>query len=171
MTSVLVAYASKHGATKEIAEAIASGLRENGLAVDCREVGDVRDLAGYDAVVLGSAVYMKRWRGEAKAFLRSRADELSQLPFWVFSSGPVGEPAKTPNGSWLEPPRVMGRVEHLGAREHVVFGGRVPADPHGPIERAMAKGTPPAYRDMRDWDAVRAWTERIASELAPVAVP
>jgi menaquinone-dependent protoporphyrinogen oxidase len=110
MTTVLVAHASKRGSTAEIAEAIAGSLREAGLDVDCRPVGEVDGLDSYDAVVLGSAVYMKRWQGDAKHFLRHHADELSQRPFWVFSSGPVGEPSKTPARSWLEPrPRRLRR--------------------------------------------------------------
>ena len=62
MSRVLVAYGSRHGSTAEIAEAIAATLREAGLAVDCRKAGEVDSLDGYDAVVLGSAVYMRRWR-------------------------------------------------------------------------------------------------------------
>jgi menaquinone-dependent protoporphyrinogen oxidase len=165
MTHVLVAHASKRGSTAEIADAIAEALRQSGLTVDCKPAEDTGALDGYDAVVLGSAVYMKRWRGDAKHFLRKHGDELSRLPFWVFSSGPVGDPSKDADPSWLEPPRIVGRVEQLGARDHVVFGGRVPAEPRGPIERAMLNNTPEQYRDRRDWDEINAWAGRIASEL------
>lgn len=165
MTRVLVAFASKRGSTAEIAHAIAEELRHDGLDVDCRAAGEVGGLDGYDAVVLGSAVYMKRWQGDAKHFLRRHADELSALPFWVFSSGPVGEPSTTPDASWLEPPRIIERAHELGVRDHVVFGGRVPAEPRGPIERAMVKNTPEEYRDLRDWDEIRAWATQVAREL------
>ncbi len=79
----LVAHASKRGSTAEIAEAVAATLREGGIEVDCLPAGDVSDLAPYDAVVLGSAVYVKRWRGDAKHFLRKHREALSSLPFWV----------------------------------------------------------------------------------------
>ena len=69
MTSVLVAYGSKHGSTAEIAAAIAETLRESGLRADCLQAGSVDSLEGYDAVVVGSAVYMRRWRREAKSWL------------------------------------------------------------------------------------------------------
>ncbi len=166
MARVLVAHASKRGSTAEIAEAVVGTLREQGLEVDCRPAGDVGRLAPYDAVVLGSAVYMKRWRGDAKHFLRDHAEELSAKPFWVFSSGPVGDPADAPDPAWLEPPRILERAEQLGVRGHAVFGGRIPADPRGPIERAMAKNTPEEYRDMRDWEQIRSWAAGIASELS-----
>jgi len=170
MTHVLVAHASKRGSTAEIARVIAEELRHAGLDVDCRAAGEVGNLNSYDAVVLGSAVYMKRWQGDAKHFLRQHADELSERPFWVFSSGPVGDPSKSPDASWLEPPRIIDRAHQLGVRDHAVFGGRVPAEPRGPIERAMVKNTPAQYRDLRDWDEIRAWAARVALELhAPVA--
>jgi menaquinone-dependent protoporphyrinogen oxidase len=162
---VLVAYASKRGSTAEIAEAIADTLRESGLSVDCTSIEEVSSLDGYEAVVLGSAVYIKRWRGDAKHFLRKHRKELSQRPFWVFSSGPVGKPGEPPDPSWVEPPRIIERVERLGTRGHVVFGGRMPTEPRGFIERAMVENTPPEHRDQRDWNEIRTWARGIASEL------
>ncbi len=158
--NVLVAYGSKHGATAEIAEAIAGTLRDEGLDAVCREAGDVKSLDDYDAVVLGSAVYMKRWRGGAKHFLRRHADALARMPLWVFSSGPVGEPnADEADSPWLEPPRIVERVEEIGAREHVVLGGRAPRGSR------MERGTPEAFRDRRNWEEIRLWAQRIGAEL------
>ncbi len=168
MTKVLVAYASKHGATAEIAEAIAGALRDQGLDADCLEAGDALSLAPYDAAVVGSAVYMKRWRREARRFLSRHGAELAERPFWIFSSGPTGDPARD-NAGWIEPAGIVARAEQLGVRGHVVFGGRVPLDPHGPAQRGMVKNTPPEYRDRRDWDAIRAWAGGIAAELATAA--
>jgi menaquinone-dependent protoporphyrinogen oxidase len=165
VSKVLVAYASKNGSTAEIAESIATTLRQAGPSVDCVEAGEVSSLEPYDAVVLGSAVYIKRWRGTAKRFLRRHAKQLAQLPFWVFSSGPVGEPKGDPNPTWLEPPTIVERVERLGAREHVVFGGRMPVNPRSPTARAMVKNCPAEYRDRRDWDEINAWAAGIASQL------
>jgi len=69
-----------------------------------------------------------------------------------------------------EPPKIIEEVARLGARGHVVFGGRMPLNPRGPMEHAMVKNTPPEYRDRRDWDEIRAWAAGIASELG-AAVP
>lgn len=166
--TVLVAYSSKRGSTAEIAETVAATLRREGLGVCLEPVEAVRDLDRFDAVVLGSAVYMKRWRGDAKHFLKKHRKALRQKPFWVFSSGPVGDPAKD-NPEWSEPPKLAEKVEEMGGRAHVVFGGCVPAEPKGFMERAMADGVPKEYRDRRDWDEIRGWAQQIASEL--VAVP
>lgn len=164
---VLVAYASKRGSTAEIAEAVAAELRGSGLVADCVDSGEVKELDGYGAVVLGSAVYAKRWRGDARHFLRHHGKELAALPFWAFSSGPVGDPAEDNDKTdeWAEPRRTIKKVEELGARGHVVFGGRVPAEPDGMIERAMAKNIPAEFQDRRDWDEIRAWARQVAGEL------
>lgn len=165
--TVLVAHASKRGSTAEIAEAVAGELRAAGLEVDCRESGEVEDLDGYEAVVLGSAVYAKRWRGDARHFLRRHRKALAAMPFWVFSSGPVGDPAEEDDKSedWIEPRRTIAKVEELGARGHVVFGGAVPKEPKGMVEKAMAKNIPAEFQDRRDWDEIRAWAQQIGTAL------
>jgi menaquinone-dependent protoporphyrinogen oxidase len=166
--TVLVAYSSKRGSTAEIAETVAATLRREGLGVCLERAEEVASLERYDAVVLGSAVYMKRWRGDARHFLKKHRKALKQLPLWAFSSGPVGDPSKD-NPEWIEPPRIAEKVEELGGREHVVFGGCLPAEPTGFMEKAMVEGTPKELRDRRDWAEIRRWSRGIANSL--VAVP
>jgi menaquinone-dependent protoporphyrinogen oxidase len=165
----LVAYASRRGSTAEIAEAISGALRREGISVDCVAAEEVKSIDPYDAVVLGSAVYVKRWRGDAKHFLRKHRRGLAQRPFWVFGSGPAGDPAED-RPEWAEPTSVVEKVEKLGGRGHVVFGGRLPVAPRGSIEKAMVQNASAEYRDRRDWDEIRAWAVSIADELkAPAA--
>jgi len=63
--SVLVAYASRHGATKEIATAIAGQLRKRGREVELQPVDEVDELGGREAVVLGSAIHAGSWMKDA----------------------------------------------------------------------------------------------------------
>jgi menaquinone-dependent protoporphyrinogen oxidase len=169
MTRVLVAYGSKHGATAEIAMAIGHELAQHEIAVDCLSADAVGRLSDYDAVVLGSAVYMKHWQRAARRLLRQQRAALAEKPLWLFSSGPVGD--APPDPEWCEPKDVVREAEHLRARDHVIFGGRVQASSGNLMERAMAKDIPPEHRDKRDWEAIRSWAAAIASELEPAQVP
>ncbi len=89
---VLVTAASRRDSTREIAEAIADGLTERGVRAQARVVDQIADLDGFDAVVVGSAIYMGRWLKTAREFVARHAAELSSVPVWRFSSGPLGPP-------------------------------------------------------------------------------
>jgi menaquinone-dependent protoporphyrinogen oxidase len=160
--NVLVVYGSKHGATREIGEAIAHRLEDDGLNADCASAADVDDLGPYNAVVLGSAVYMGRWRREARRFLAHHRKELAERPVWLFSSGPIGTD-KDPQES--EPRKAVREAERLDARDHVVFPGRVPLHPRGRIEQALARSVAEDERDARDWGEIERWADTIAHSL------
>lgn len=164
---ILVAYGTKYGATAEIADAIATTLREAGFGVDLHRAREVRSFDGYRAVVLGSAVYMARWRPDALRLLRRQRAVLARSDVWLFSSGPVGEQTGEDDEKadrWLRPKRVQALAKEIGVQEHVVFGGKV-AEDGGMMRRNMAKGTPEELRDRRDWDAIRAWATKIAQTI------
>ena len=167
---VLVAYGTKHGATTQIAQAIADTLRAAGLKVDLQPARRVHSLEPYRAVVLGSAVYAGRWRGDALRMLR-RA-ELNDRDVWLFSSGPVGEDQGDPEQveKWTKPRPVQERAVAIGAREHVVFGGMI-ADDAGFIRKKMAQKIPAELRDRRDWQQIEAWAKSIAAALAGQPLP
>ena len=112
---VLVAAASRHESTQEIAEAIAATMTDRGIEAAAVPVEQVASLDGFDAVVLGSAVYMGRWLGEARRFARLHASELCRLPVWLFSSGPVG-PADhpVPPGTPADVPVLMRLTQAIG---------------------------------------------------------
>jgi menaquinone-dependent protoporphyrinogen oxidase len=161
---VLVAYASKHESTAEIAERIAATMRSVGCDAEARPAAEVDDVSGYTAVVLGSAVYAKRWRREARGFARRHAAALRDMPVWLFSSGPLGAVDEHPTAPM--PPFAERLAAKLGARDHVMFGGRVPTDPGNFIERKMLESTPPERRDARDWPAIEEWARTVASQVA-----
>src|SRR5262245_60714321 len=94
-TKVLVAYGTKNGSTAGIADMIAAELAADGVAVDVQPAAQVRSIDGYDAVVLGGALYAGRWHRDARRFARRYAAGLRTLPVWVFSSGPLDDSADT----------------------------------------------------------------------------
>jgi menaquinone-dependent protoporphyrinogen oxidase len=95
---VLVAYASRHGATRGIAERIAGILETEGLDVTLESVEGVDVTDGFDAFVIGSAAYMGHWLKEAATFVRRHEATLAGHPVWFFSSGPVGTETITKAG-------------------------------------------------------------------------
>jgi menaquinone-dependent protoporphyrinogen oxidase len=161
----LVTVASRHDATREIAEAIADGLRRRGVDAEARPVDQVTSLDGFDAVVLGSAIYMGRWMKTARKFASEHAGELSLVPVWLFSSGPLGPPDHLiPEGHPADAEQLIALV---GARGHRVFAGRLERGSLGFAERAAAKAVHAPEGDRRDWDAIDAFAGEIASELSP----
>ena len=166
MSKVLVAYASKHGATAEIATAVADEIGRHGVEVDCLPADVVTGVEGYDAVVIGSAVYMKRWQRSARKLLKHHSNELAERPLWIFSSGPVGEDA---DGRWSEPPGIVDLAEHLGVRAHVVFGGALPDEPTSFMQKVIMEGTPEDKRDLRNFPAIREWAAEIAETVSQEA--
>jgi menaquinone-dependent protoporphyrinogen oxidase len=131
---VLVAAASKHGATREIGELIGSTLAEFGVANDVRPVEDIAEIDRYSAVVLGSAVYFGHWIEPARRFVDAFADDLRKRPVWLFSSGPIGQP---PRPAATEAVNVEAITEAIHPLEHRVFSGRIDRSALSFSERAM----------------------------------
>jgi menaquinone-dependent protoporphyrinogen oxidase len=160
--TVLVAAASRHGATREIAEAIAQELGARGVEADVADVEQVDDVAGYEAVVLGSAIYMGKWLEPARLFVDLHAETLSSRPTWLFSSGPVGAPPKPDAEHAVELGSIVDRVD---AHDHRVFAGRLERSDLGLGERVAAGALRAQYGDFRDWEAVATWADGIADRL------
>ena len=164
---ILVAYASKYGATKEIAEKIVAVLREAGLQVDVLPVDRIRDVTPYKAVILGSAVYVGKWPKEAVRFLQADERVLAERPVWIFSSGPTGQgdPVALVEGERL-PPALQPLVDRIQPRDIAVFHGYINPDKINFIEKWAIKSlVKKPFGDFRDWDAITAWAISIAESL------
>ena len=159
---VLVVFASKHGATREIAEAIGTELSARGLDTDVSSMDAVVDLEGYGAVVLGSAVYVGRWLEPARRFVEAHLEALSALPLWLFSSGPLGDPLKPDDEHAVAIDEI---VASTLARDHHLFGGKLDRSGLGLGERAIVHAVRAADGDYRQWDEIAAWARAIARQL------
>jgi menaquinone-dependent protoporphyrinogen oxidase len=157
---ILVAVASKHGATLDIADAIGATLRARGHAVDVVAPDPDLALREYDAVICGSAVYGGSWRPDAVRFLEYRADDLRAVAVWLFESGPVGNPD-------LVDPAGAGRqlASLVAARELAVFDGRIDRSLLSMGERAIITMVRVKDDDLRDFDAIEEWAEAIGDAL------
>lgn len=158
---VLVTAASKHEATREIAEMITARLRGHRLDAMHLEPGEVDDLAGVDAVVLGSAVYAGRWMEPARSLVDRLGPQLAERRVWLFSSGPIGDPPK-PVGDPIE---IAELLTTTGAEGHRVFAGRLDRDRLGLGERAVVRALRAPEGDFRDVDDITGWADAIAGVL------
>ena len=159
---ILVSAASKHGATADIATAIAERLVAAGHEADVRAPDSVASVAGYDAVILGSGVYVGHWLDAAKALVERVGGELAAKPVWLFSSGPIGDPPK-PEEDPADLPELMAAT---GARGHRLFAGLVDKSRLGLGEKVILTAVRAPEGDYRPWDDIRAWADEIAAELA-----
>ncbi len=178
---VLVAFASKHGSTKGIANFIGEKLRERKFDVDVLEVNQAKDLRSYDAFVMGSALYIGHWMKEAKQFALKNSSLISARPVWIFSSGPTGTNLKDAKGNDLLDPKNVGPKEldelreKLRFREHRIFFGAFDPKDLDFFSRQFFKST--AVReatpigDFRDWKEIEAWSNSIASSLEETKLP
>ena len=172
---VLIAYATRHGATAGIAERVATTLRDEGVEAQALPVEDVTRLDEYDAVVLGGAAYMYHWLKDARKFARRHQAELRQRPVWLFSSGPLGSEEVDAQGNDVRegarPKEFDELTELLQPRGEAVFFGAYDPDakPIGLVERVtrMAPAAEAALPsgDFRDWDEIDAWAKQVARKL------
>lgn len=157
---VLVAYGSKMGGTAGLAEMIVEAFHHEGVDAEAHRARNVRDLAGYDAIVVGGALYAFRWHRDARRFVKRHTAALRELPTYLFSSGPLDDSASTtdiPPVAGVQ--RLMRRVDANG---HVTFGGFLSADAHGFPAGAMAKSN---AGDWRDPIHVGTWVRKVVDEL------
>ena len=164
---ILVTYASKYGATKEIAEKIGAVLRQTALQVDVVPVNEIRDLSPYKAVILGSAIYIGKWQKEAVKFLQANEKILAERPVWLFSSGPSGEgnPVDLVQG-WRLPTALQPVADRIQPRDITVFHGNINLDKVNFIEKWAVKSiVKKPFGDFRDWDMIVAWATMIADAL------
>jgi menaquinone-dependent protoporphyrinogen oxidase len=165
--NVLVVAASKHGGTEGIAEAIGEALEDAGLHTLVARPQDIHTLTPFDAVLIGSAVYYGRWMEAARTFIDDYQARLQQLPVWLFSSGPVGEPPRP----MTDPGEIPELIERTHARGHRLFAGAVERRRLGLTDRTVATAMRVPDGDFRSWSEVRGWAREIASALTFGDVP
>jgi menaquinone-dependent protoporphyrinogen oxidase len=168
MDEILIAYATKHGSTHEVAEMIAGRLAEAGAETHTLAAEHVRSLDEFRAVVLGAPLYMGRLHRDARAFLRRHRKALADRSLAVFALGPLKDEPEQWEGARRQ---LYHALAHFPGVEPVsvgLFGGAiVPETLHFPFSHMPAG-------DLRDWDAIEEWAARLPEALgltaaAPVA--
>jgi menaquinone-dependent protoporphyrinogen oxidase len=162
----LIAYASKYGATKEIAEKIGEVLKQEGLEADILPVKSIKSLADYQDIVIGSALYIGMWRKEAVNFLKKNEAELTGRRVWVFSTGPSGkgDPVELLKGerTGVNVKQIISRIK---PRDTAVFHGNLNIKNMNFFEKWIVKRVGGGFGDFRDWDMVNDWAKKVAAEI------
>jgi menaquinone-dependent protoporphyrinogen oxidase len=155
MTDVLIAYASKHGSTEQVARRVGEVLRAQGLTTTIEQAGTVSDLDDVRTVVLGGSIYMGRWHRDARAFLTRHAQALDGIPFAVFALGPGKNTEHDFEHSRKQLDHALAHEPELEPRAVTVFGGVV--DP----ERLRFPFNHMPALDIRDWPTIHAWAAEL----------
>jgi menaquinone-dependent protoporphyrinogen oxidase len=161
--NVWVVSASKYGSTREVGAAIGERLSAAHHQVRVLDAGELDGFNGAEAVVLGSAIYAGHWLKAARKLLDGHAEELASRPTWLFSVGPLGDP---PMPHDVGPEGIAQAVEATHARAHQVFTGKLDRAAISRIDRLIATALHAPEGDFRDWEAIRAWADAIAVDLA-----
>ncbi len=164
---ILVTYASNYGATAEIAERIGVVLRQADFQVEVLPVREIHHLDVYQAVVLGSGIYIGQWNKNAAGFLKTHENSLAERPVWLFSSGPTGEgdPVALVKGQRI-PTALQPVADRIQPRDMVVFHGYINPGKVNFLARWVIKNIIKApFGDYRDWDSIVRWATGIAGTL------
>jgi menaquinone-dependent protoporphyrinogen oxidase len=186
MQTTLIVHATRHGATQGIAEEIGEALRSEGIDAVVAPANQAPDPTTYDAVIVGSAIYMGSWLKEGLEYLERHTEALKQRPTWLFSSGPIpGSSKEQPveedrYGGALGPAdgpgsggrkRIEALADEIGVRDHTIFNGAFdPNDAPKALSERFARMLPAVKKilpegDFRDWDLIEAWGRRVAAEV------
>jgi len=153
--SIVVAYDTKNGSTAEVAEAIASRLRERGCAAEARRAREVRAIGSDTALVVGAPIYSGHWLGGAHRLLKrvGMVEPARRPPLAIFALGPRRDEGPE---NWEKPraqfEHALGKHPSLEPISTALFGG---ADPPKKAPR----------RDIRDWERIRTWADELADVL------
>jgi menaquinone-dependent protoporphyrinogen oxidase len=162
--TVLVAYTSRAGSTRGVAERIAARLRSHGLDVHLDPLLGREEVGRFQAVVLGSPIYSGAWETEAVDFLLRNASALAGHPLWTFSVGWVGKDGVTHDAKHLD------EIQRLApAQEHRFFVGALDSSDLPGLQRLAFRMRGGKSGDFRDWAAIDAWTDEIARQLTASA--
>ena len=161
--SILIAYATKNGSTEQVAGKVAATLSAHGLVADVRAAHDVSGIAGYDGVILGSAIYMGRLHVDARDFLHRYATLRAEVPLAIFAMGPrmLGDRDLASSRAQLD--AALAKEPAVQPFATAIFGGVFdPAKQHFPLNHIPAS-------DARDWEAIESWADAVAARFALIA--
>ncbi|MBN1584302.1 MAG: flavodoxin domain-containing protein [Anaerolineae bacterium] len=157
---ILIAYATKCGSTAEVAQAVGDVLREAGAEVDVHPVDAVKDVSPYRAAIVGTAIRVGACLPETKRFVETHRDALASMPvafFCVCLAVKETDPEqRQPVEEYLAPLREIVSPVQEGHFAGVMEYIKLPL-----FTRLMIRMMNLDQGDFRDWDAIRAWAQKV----------
>ena len=171
---ILVAYTTLGGSTGEVAEAIGAAMRETGLQTEVTPMRSVQSIGVRTAVVLGAPLYMGGLPGDVGKFLGRNRVALAAANVWLYVLGPVDEKPSDFDAARAQAEKYLAKFGWFKPAELRIFGGKFDVNTM-PFPYSLARFLPafPAKnmpaKDVRDWDAIRAWALEVAQQVRPAA--
>jgi len=163
---VLIGYATKCGSTVEVAQAIGETLTQQGIEVDIRPMRKIKSLAGCDAVILGSAIRMGSWLGEASNFVKRHQAELQALPVAIFTvhmlNADDSPESAAARAAYTAPIHAL-----ITPAAEAFFTGKIELASMSFLDRMISNAMQAADQDLRDWEAIAGWAGQVGSVLTP----
>jgi menaquinone-dependent protoporphyrinogen oxidase len=181
----IIVYGTRYGATASTSEEIANVLRGEGIEVDMVDAKKqkVKDISGYDLIVVGSGMQMGKWTGAAEGFLKKFHKELAAKKVAIFVSSAAkaltehdkdtAELAKM-NQQYLTDKAAQYNLQPVSMtilggvwdynKMFIIFRKSL-ASFKPKIEEAGFHEVEPGLYDTRDWDEIRAWAREIAKAV------
>ncbi len=173
---VLIAFATRYGSTKEVAEKIGQLLIQNGFDVDILPCKKVEKIESYQFIVIGAPFYIGRMLKEANNFLLKNQDILSRKPAVFFALGPIGGTEKELTETQNQLENELQQFPWFRPISTAMFGGKYEPDKLNFLDKLLTK--PPASplqnlaaNDARNWDDINNWAEKLSSTLLSAEIP
>ena len=169
---VLIAYCTRSGSTREVAEAIGRTMNEAGVQADVKPMVEVQSVPEGTAVMLGTALYIGRFPKEFHGFVGRFRNELEKVRPWIFVLGPTEKERKHFASAEEQARKELSKYPWLRPADMRVLGGRF--DPEHlklpfPMSLVMKLPANPMRKlpvsDIRDWEWIEQWSRAIAETL------
>ncbi|MCK5848953.1 MAG: flavodoxin domain-containing protein [Caldisericia bacterium] len=163
---VLIAYSSKYGSTREIAEHVCKILQTDGFDVNIEKASASLKMKNYDAIILGSGVYVGKWLPGMENLLKKHFSLLQEKRVWIFSDGPTGKEEPTESiKNWKFPNYLELLLKQINPKGIMVFNGKMLLEDMNMVHKFIIKKMNAPLGDFRDWEAISEWAKSIAEQL------